>query len=94
MNADFYYWYKRVILYHSTYESEIGDYNQSSLADFFRSHLMSKKEAKSYTGEKVHYSYIQRVASLNIAAFLIMYSLFLIHKSIPVIQSPKITFNK
>ena len=71
---------------------EIGDYNQSSLADFFRSHLMSEKEAKSYTGEKVHYSYIQRVASLYIAAFLIMYSLFLIHKSIPVIQSPKITF--
>jgi hypothetical protein len=92
MNADFYYWYKRVILYHNTYESEIGDYNQSSLADFFRSHLMSEKEAKSYTGEKVHYSYIQRVASLYIAAFLIMYSLFLIHKSIPVIQSPKITF--
>jgi hypothetical protein len=92
MNADLYYCYKGVILYHNTNESEIGDYNQSSSADFSRSHLMSEKEAKSYTGEKVHYSYIQRVASLNIAAFLIMYSLFLIHKSIPVIQSPKITF--
>jgi hypothetical protein len=50
MNADLYYWYKRVILYHNTFESEIGDYNQSSSADFFRSHLMSEKVAKSYTG--------------------------------------------
>jgi hypothetical protein len=25
MDANLYYWYKRVILYHSTYESEIGD---------------------------------------------------------------------
>ncbi len=94
MDANLYYWYKRVILYHSTYESEIGDKNQSSSVHFFRSHLMSEKEAKSYTGEKDHYSFIQRVASLYIAAFLIMDSLFLIHKSIPAIQSPKITFKK
>ena len=94
MNSDLYHWYKRVILYHNTYESEMGDYNQYSSADFFRSYLMREKEAKSSTGEKVHYSYIQRVATLYILAFLILDSLFLIHKSIPVIQSVKITFNK